>query len=97
MPVFQIRQGATGAILWTGSATSEIQALDAMAHEAGYYDHSDIPDAVRQGGLAVETLSFGTMATTANAAGRIEGGRSGQISERGGFAQRRNEPVAVQR
>ncbi|GEL43371.1 hypothetical protein MEX01_39620 [Methylorubrum extorquens] len=26
----QIRQGGTGAILWTGAAANEIQAMDAM-------------------------------------------------------------------
>ncbi|MCJ2109141.1 hypothetical protein MKK70_27975 [Methylobacterium sp. E-041] len=56
MKVFQVRQRATGAILWTGSATDEIAALDAMAHEAGYYDHSDIPQTVSSGGLAVEVV-----------------------------------------
>ncbi|MCJ2006622.1 hypothetical protein [Methylobacterium sp. J-092] len=56
MKVFQVRQRATGAILWTGSASDEIAALDAMAHEAGYYDHSDIPQTVSGGGLAVEVV-----------------------------------------
>ncbi|MCJ2110304.1 hypothetical protein MKK64_03640 [Methylobacterium sp. E-025] len=56
MKVFQVRQRATGAILWTGSAMNEIAALDAMAHEAGYYDHSDIPETVSGGGLAVEVV-----------------------------------------
>jgi hypothetical protein len=57
MTVFQVRQRATGAILWTGSAFDEIGALDAMAHEAGYYDHSDIPEDIRSGGLTVEAVS----------------------------------------
>lgn len=56
MKVFQVRQGATGAILWTGSAADPIAALDAMAHEAGYYDHSDIPDHLRAGGLQAEEV-----------------------------------------
>ncbi|MBN4097884.1 MULTISPECIES: hypothetical protein [Methylobacterium] len=56
MKVFQIRQAATGAILWTGSASDPISALDAMAHEAGYYDHSDIPDHLRAGGLSAEEV-----------------------------------------
>jgi hypothetical protein len=30
--------------------------LDAMAHEAGYYDHSDIPDHLRAGGIHVEEI-----------------------------------------
>jgi hypothetical protein len=49
--LYQIRQEATGTIVWTGAATSPLAALDAMAHEAGYYDHSDIPDHLRAGGL----------------------------------------------
>ena len=97
MPVFQVRQGATGAILWTGSATSEIQALDAMAHAAGYYDHSDLPDTVRQGGLAVEALSFGGRAAATGADRRVQGGRSGRISERSGSATRHDELVASRR
>ena len=56
MKVFQIRQSATGAILWTGTATDAIAALDAMAHEAGYYDHGDIPDQLRAGGLSAEEI-----------------------------------------
>jgi hypothetical protein len=46
MSVFQIRQGGTGAILWTGAA-NEIQAVDAIAHDACYYDHSDLPENMR--------------------------------------------------
>ena len=57
MKVFQVRQRATGAILWIGSALDEIAALDAMAHEAGYYDHSDIPQIISGGGLAVEVVT----------------------------------------
>lgn len=56
MKVFQIRHEVTGAILWTGTATNPLAALDAMAHEAGYYDHSDIPDDMRAGGLQVEEI-----------------------------------------
>ncbi|GLI96175.1 MULTISPECIES: hypothetical protein [Hyphomicrobiales] len=56
MKVFQIRHEVTGAILWTGSAPDPLAALDAMAHEAGYYDHSDIPDHLRAGGLAIEEI-----------------------------------------
>ncbi|KQQ12435.1 hypothetical protein ASF56_04515 [Methylobacterium sp. Leaf122] len=59
MPTFQIRHGGTGTVLWTGAAANEIQAMDAMAHDAGYYDHSDLPDNTRSG-LKVEVLSFGT-------------------------------------
>lgn len=56
MKVFQVRQRATGVILWTGSASDEMGALDAMAHEARYYDHSDIPERIREGGLTVEAV-----------------------------------------
>jgi hypothetical protein len=56
MKVYQIRQSVTGTILWTGSATDPLAALDAMAHEAGYYDHSDIPDYLRAGGIHVEEI-----------------------------------------
>ncbi|PXW57491.1 hypothetical protein [Methylobacterium sp. B4] len=77
MSVFQIRQGGTGAILWTGEATNETQAMDAMAHDAGYHDHSDLPDNMRRG-LRVEALSFSTDQGRASA-GRTLGGRSGQF------------------
>jgi hypothetical protein len=56
MKVFQVRQCATGVILWTGAARNEIAALDAMAHEAGYYDYSDLPEHVRAGGLVAEAV-----------------------------------------
>ena len=56
MPIFQITQCATGAILWTGAAPNETGALDAMAHEAGYYDYSDLPEKIRDGGLLVEAV-----------------------------------------
>jgi hypothetical protein len=77
MPIFQIRHGGTGAVLWTGAAATEIQAMDAMAHDAGYYDHSDLPDNMRRG-LKVEALSFGAARGQASA-GRTQGGRSGQF------------------
>lgn len=56
MTMFQIRQGATGTTLWTGSAADPIAALDAMANEAGYYDHADIPDHLRAGGLRADEI-----------------------------------------
>lgn len=56
MKVFQIRHEVTGTILWTGSASDPLAALDAMAHEAGYYDQSDIPDHLWVGGLAIEEI-----------------------------------------
>ena len=37
-------------------AADPIAALDAMAHEAGYYDHGDIPDHLRAGGLSAEEV-----------------------------------------
>jgi len=77
MPVFQIHQGGTGAILWTGAAANEIQAMDAMAHDAGYYDHSGLPENMRRG-LKVEALSFDTDREQGSA-GRAQGGRHGQF------------------
>lgn len=77
MSVFQIRQGGTGAILWTGAAANEIQAMDAMAHDAGYYDHSDLPENMRRG-LKVEALTFGA-ARGPTSAGRTQGGRTGKL------------------
>jgi hypothetical protein len=56
MKVFQVRQCATGVILWTGTALNEVAALDTMAHEAGYYDFSDLPEHVRAGGLVAEAV-----------------------------------------
>lgn len=55
--MFQIRQRVTGTILWIGSAYNEVGALDAMAHAAGYYDYSDLPEEVRRGGLTVEAVA----------------------------------------
>lgn len=77
MPIFQIRQGGTGAVLWTGAAANEIQAMDAMAHDAGYYDHSDLPENMRRG-LKVEALSF-AMPQRQASTGRTHGGRTGQL------------------
>lgn len=77
MSIFQIRQGGTGAVLWTGAAANEIQAMDAMAHDAGYYDHSDLPENMRRG-LKIEELSF-AMAQQPASASRTQGGRSGQV------------------
>lgn len=77
MPVFQIRQGGTGAILWTGAAANEFQAMDAMAHDAGYHEQSDLPENMRRG-LKVEALSFDTDREQGSVA-RAQGGRSGQF------------------
>ena len=56
MKVFRVCQSATGTILRTSAATDPIAALNAMAHEAGYYDHGDIPDHLRAGGLHAEEI-----------------------------------------
>lgn len=58
MKIFQVRQRITDSVLWVGSAHNEVGALDAMAHEAGYYDYSDLPDEVRHGGLMVEAVTL---------------------------------------
>ena len=56
MRVLQVRHQATSALLWTGTAVGPIVALDAMAHEAGYYDHGDLPEHIRAGGLHAEEV-----------------------------------------
>lgn len=58
MRVFQIKQRSTGAILWVGSAVDEGNALDAMAHEAGYHDAAHLPAHVRNGGFRAEILKI---------------------------------------
>lgn len=60
MPIFQVRQIKSGAILWVGAASDEGQALDAMAHEAGFMSASDLPAEVSGGGLRAETLRKST-------------------------------------
>ena len=77
MPIFHIRHGGTGAILWTGAAANETQAMDAMAHDAGYCDHSDLPDNMCEG-LKAEALSFGAICGQAFA-GIMQGDRTGQF------------------
>jgi hypothetical protein len=77
MSIFQIRQGGTGAILWTGEAANEIQAMDAMAHDAGYRDRSDLPQSLGRS-LNVEALSF-NVSPAPTSAGRALGGRAGQV------------------
>lgn len=47
MSIFEIRQQTNGAVLWTGSATDAVSALDAMAREAGYLDFASLPDDIR--------------------------------------------------
>ena len=90
MRVFQVRQSVAGTVLWTGSPTNEIRALGTMAHEAGYYDHSDLPDSIRLGGLSVEVLHF--EATDESAGGRrVSGARIGRLLERSGLAAGRRD------
>ncbi len=74
MRVFQVRQGGTGAILWTGEARGELEALDVMAKAAGYDASGALPESVRGRGLAVEELQFGR-ASTGRQIGRTEGQR----------------------
>jgi hypothetical protein len=59
MAIFQVRQSATGAVLWTGGAENEQQALDAMAREAGYSDYAAIPASLRGTGTQVDRLNLG--------------------------------------
>ena len=58
MRLFQIRQATTRAILWTGVAADEANALDAMAHEAGFRDAAHLPAKIRDGGLRAEMLKL---------------------------------------
>ena len=58
MSLFQIKQTSSGAILWTGSATDERTALDAMAREAGYPDYAHLPDRIRAGGIQTAKLDL---------------------------------------
>ncbi len=74
MRVFQVRQGGTGAILWTGEARGELDALDVMAKAAGYDASGALPESVRGRGLAVEELQF-SRAGTGRLFGRTEGQR----------------------
>lgn len=58
MSIFQIRQKKSGAVLWTGSATDEQAALDAMAREAGYRDYSALPELIRTNGMQADKLDL---------------------------------------
>lgn len=58
MSIFQIKQKASGAVLWTGSASDEKTALDAMAREAGYPDFAALPDRLRAGGVTTAKLDL---------------------------------------
>ncbi|ACL59693.1 hypothetical protein [Methylobacterium nodulans] len=56
MRLFQVKQVRTGAILWVGEAGSREQALEAMAHEAGYMDFAHVPVDAYGGGVEVEAI-----------------------------------------
>jgi hypothetical protein len=56
--IYQVRQAATGVVLWTGGAENEQQALDAMAREAGYRDYASLPETVRGTGTRVDQLNL---------------------------------------
>jgi hypothetical protein len=56
MSIFEIRQKTNGAILWTGSASDESSALDAMAREAGYIDFASLPDDIRAAGPVARAI-----------------------------------------
>ncbi|GJE25711.1 hypothetical protein [Methylobacterium organophilum] len=58
MSIFQIRQKASGTILWTGSAADERNALDAMARKAGYTDFASLPETIRAGGIETAKLDL---------------------------------------
>ena len=58
MSIFQIKQTKSGAVLWTGSADDEQNALDAMAREAGYRDFSAVPDTIRANGIEASELDL---------------------------------------
>ena len=56
MRIFQVCQIATHAVLWVGAAHDEAEALEAMAHEAGYRHFTELPPGFRNKGLRVEPL-----------------------------------------
>lgn len=58
MSIFQIRQKASGAVLWTRSAPDEQAALDAMAREAGYRNFSALPEDLRAKGIQADKLDL---------------------------------------
>lgn len=88
MSVFQVRHGASGAILWTGEATSEARVLDVMAVGAGFGGQAELPESIRRGGLIVEALTFDT--------GRPATGRGGERVTGGVPVERRGTGVAAQ-
>lgn len=58
MSIFQVKQKTNGAVLWTGSASDEKTALDAMAREAGYADFASLPSRIRQNGIKTDKLDL---------------------------------------
>ena len=58
MQIFEVKDGSSGAILWIGAAQDEANALDVMAHEAGYLDAAHLPDDIQGGGLSARLLNI---------------------------------------
>lgn len=57
--IFAVRQAASGITLWTGAASDEHGALDAMAREAGYLDYDALPAEAAGGRAVAVELDFG--------------------------------------
>jgi hypothetical protein len=58
MRTYEIEQPVTAVILWRGEASSEMDALDLMAREAGYRDYQDLEGNVgSDDGVQVRTVS----------------------------------------
>lgn len=75
MSVFQVRHGASGAILWTGEACTQARVLDVMAVDAGFRSGAELPSAIQGAGLIVEALRFEHGRPVAGRAGeRVTGG-----------------------
>ena len=55
--IFQIKQTSSGAVLWTGNASDERSALDAMAREAGYAHFDALPASIRSAGVVAKELT----------------------------------------
>lgn len=57
MRIFQVLQQETGVILWVGGAVTADNALEIMAHEAGYRNFGDVPREVI-GSVSVSILAL---------------------------------------